>query len=212
MKNKIVLCAILILSVIQIQGKTKKIGTWIELEVTKDIFKKVEFSVKPEVRLQDDFSVDEYFIEGQITYKPVKYLRFAGAYRLAQNIKKKGTETFHRFAFDAHAKNEWKRLEGAFRIRYTNYAEFETVNEKSNYLRFRFKFEYDLKNSKFKPYTSYELFHNLTEKTTNKGRFDMGATYKLSDISRVGIYYRLQSVFGDKKSINILGLSYRLSL
>jgi len=147
MIKRVILILVIFAGVLQAQAKTKKFGTWIEAEFSKDIFQKLEFSIKPEVRLQDNFSVDEYLIDGQLTFKPTKFLRLAGAYRYTTDIKNEGNETFHRFAFDVLAKKEWNRLESSFRVRLTNYAEFDSENSKSNFLRYRLKFEYDLSNS-----------------------------------------------------------------
>ena len=212
MKRKYLLFAVFLLSILASQAKTKKYGTWIEAEISKDIFKKLEFSFKPEIRLQDDFSVDEYLFDGKFTYKPKKYLRFAAAYRLTNDVKNKGNEIYHRFAFDGQLKKEWDRLEGTLRLRWTNYAEFDAETGKNNYLRYRLKFEYDIKNCKIRPYTSFELFHRLSDGQINKNRFDLGASIKVFDKSRIGAYYRIQSYFSGADAIHIAGLSYSLSL
>jgi hypothetical protein len=212
MNRKWIILALFSLCIFQIQAKTKKFGTWIEASVSKEILKKLEFSLNPEVRLQDDFSVDEYMIEGELAYKPAKFLRVGAAYRISKEVKKNSTETFHRFSFYTQAKKDWNRLEGSFRLCYTNYSEADVEATKSNYLRYRLKLVYDLKNSRFTPYTSYELFHLLAEKKLNKSRFDLGTTFRISEKSRIGIYYRLQSYFDAKNAINILGLSYALDL
>ncbi|MBN1819158.1 MAG: DUF2490 domain-containing protein [Prolixibacteraceae bacterium] len=211
MNKKLIILFLIILVVNQVQAKTKNFGTWVEAEFSKKIFKKLEFSFKPEVRFQDDFSVDEYMFDGQLTLKAAKFLRLAGAYRYNIDVRNKGNETYHRFAFDVLAKKDWNRLEGSFRTRFTDYTEFGEENSKSNFLRYQLKFEYDLKNCKLRPYTSYELFHDLTEKEINKGRFTLGGSYKLTNNSRIELCYHLQSYFLEN-SVNIIGVSYKIEL
>ena len=68
----------------------------------------------------------------------------------------------------------------------------------------------DIPDNKIKPYLSYELFRNTTDKEFDKSRLDLGATRKIGDLHRIGLYYRLQDYFNDKSSIHILGINYRL--
>ena len=62
--------------VLLVQAKTEKFGTWIELTFTKKFLKDFEFSIIPEIRLQDDFTVDEYIFEGKLGYDPFKFLGY----------------------------------------------------------------------------------------------------------------------------------------
>jgi hypothetical protein len=195
-----------------VQAKTKKFGTWLEAEFSKDIVKRLEFSFTPEVRLQDDFSVDEYMAEFGLTYKPFKFLNIGSSYRLSKDIKNSGTETFHRFAIDATGKKEFGRFESSLRLRYTNYSENEDTDLKSNFFRPKVKLVYDIKGLPIAPYSSYELFYDLTNSQFDKSRFDIGATWQIFKKSRVGVYYRLQSEFSGGSAIHILGMSYKLAL
>jgi len=212
MKRRSILFFLILLSFFQVHARTKKFGTWIEAEFSKEIFKKLEFTLAPEVRLQDDFTVDEYFVEGELTFKPADFLRLSAAYRYLIDVKKNDNEQFHRFAFDAMGKKEWNRLEGSLRVRLTNYPEFETDNSKNEYLRYRLNFEYNLRNCKLRPFIGYELFHLLAEKKLKKSRFNVGGSYKVSGNSRLGIFYRLQSYFDGDDSLHILGIAYELEL
>ncbi|MCG6186015.1 DUF2490 domain-containing protein [Maribellus maritimus] len=191
-------------------SKTKKYGTWIEFEFSKEFFDKFEISFIPEIRFQDDFTVDEYMFDGKLSYSPLNFLDFAVLYRVNTNIKNKGNETLGRFAFDATLQKDFGRFEASIRGRYTNYLELEEDDSDKKYLRPRVKLEYDIKGNKIRPFASFELFQNLTDKEFDKSRIDIGATRKIGDLHRVGAYYRLQNYFSDKNSIHILGLEYRL--
>jgi len=212
MNRILFLTVILLICVSSIQAKTKKFGTWIEFEFSKELFKKFEISLIPEIRLQDDFMVDEYLIDGKLSYQPVKFLNFAAAYRINTDLKNKGNEVSKRFVFDANGKKELGRVEASLRTRFTNYTDVEEGDNHSKYFRPRVKLKYDIKGNKIRPFISYELFRNITEKETRKGRFDIGFTRKSGDLHRIGIYYRLQDYFDNSNSIHILGIDYRLKL
>lgn len=191
-------------------SKTKKYGTWIEFEFSKEFLDKFELSFIPEIRFQDDFTVDEYMFDGKLTYSPIKFLDLAAIYRVKTNIKNKGNETLGRFAFDATLEKELGRFQVSLRGRFTNYLELEEDDSDKKYFRPRLKLEYDIKGNKIRPFVSYELFRNLNDKEFDKSRITIGATRKIGDLHRVGMYYRLQDYFSDKNSIHILGLEYRL--
>lgn len=210
---KRILCVILfcIVGYSSVDAQTEEFGTWIELEFTKKLLEKFEFSIIPEVRLQDDLTVDKYQFDTKLAYEPVKFLELAVAYRYKTNVKKKDNETTHRFVTDVIAKTEFGRVIPSFRARITNHNNADD-NSKVTFLRPRLKVAYDIKGSKIRPYTSYELFHDLNEKEISKSRFDIGFVRKLGKVHRIGLYYRLQNYFNDQNSIHILGIDYRLKL
>lgn len=205
--RKIFICALALICSYTLSAKTEEFGTWIEFEVSKKLFKKLEFSIVPEVRLQDDWTVDEYMIDGRLAYEPFKFLELEAAYRYNVNIKRKETEIFNRFAFDLTGKHDFGRFESSLRTRLTNYIDDD--DEKSNYFRTKLKLAYNIKESKFKTYTSYELFRNITENEFRGARFDIGFTRKMGKHHRVGLYYRLQDYYSERNSIHIMGLKYR---
>lgn len=191
-------------------SKTKKYGTWVELEFSKEFLDNFEVSFIPEIRFQDDFTVDEYMFDGKLTWSPFKFLDLAAIYRINTNIKNKGNETIGRFAFDATLEKKLGRFEASLRGRYTNYLELEEDDSDKKYFRPRLKLEYDIKGNKIRPFVSYELFRNLNDKKFDKSRVSIGATRKIGDLHRVGTYYRLQNYFSNKNSVHIVGLEYRL--
>ncbi len=193
------------------QAQTEQMNTWIELEFRKDFLKKLEFSLTPEVRLKEQFQVDEYLLQAQLGYELFPFLEIAGAYRISEEVKRSRNEVYHRYAFDVQAKKEIQRFEASFRGRLTNYSE-ASFEDPGTYFRPRAKVEYDVKNNKIRPFVSYELFRNLSEKAFHKWRFDAGFTRDLGKIHRVGLYYRLHDYFTDKDSVHILGIEYRIKI
>jgi hypothetical protein len=190
-------------------GKTERFGTWIELEFRKDFLERFSFSLSPEIRLQDQFKPDEFLLQGKLSYEPISLIKFAAAYRVNTERKKRGNVTFYRYAFDAHIKKDIGRFEAALRGRYTNFSEtYEVTSEK--FIRPRAKLEYDIKGNKIRPFISCELFRNTTKKETHKIRYEVGFTRKLKGPHRIGLYFRLHDYFTDKASIHILGIKYRM--
>ena len=209
MKQRFFLLFLLLILFTSIQAKTKKFGTWFEIEFTKEFFKKWEFSVIPEFRFEDDFSLDEYIFEGKLSYEPFKFLELSSSYRLNTNVKKSGNEISQGVVFDISGSTEFNRFEGSLRTRFTNDTDSGDIPWETFYFRPRLKLQYDIKGNKIEPYVDYELFYNFKQNDVYKGRFDIGFTRKLGDYHRIGIYYRLQDYFSDRNSIHILGIDYR---
>ncbi len=199
---------IILFSINAVQAKTEKFGTWIEVYVTKKFLKKFEFSFIPELRLQDDFKVDQYIFEGKLAYEPYKFLGFAVAYRFDTNVKKYEEEVAQSAVFDITGKAGYKRFKGLLRTRFTNDTDGGDVPWESFYFRPRAKLTYNLKGKKVEPYVSYEVFHSFREKEYYKGRFDAGFSRKFSKKHELGIYYRLNDYYSERSSIHIIGIDY----
>jgi hypothetical protein len=190
------------------QAKTEEFGTWIELTFTKKFLKDFEFSIIPELRLQDDFTIDEYIFEGKLGYEPFKFLGFAAAYRLNTNVKNNEDEISHSAVFDVTGKTDVKRFNASLRARFTNDSDGGDVPWESFYFRPRAKLSYNIKGKKVEPYISYEIFHSFREKEYYKARFDVGFSRKFNKKHEVGLYYRLNDYFSNRNSIHILGINY----
>jgi len=80
MNKLLILLFVFLISTLYIQAKTDKNGYWMEFEFSKKISKKFQFSVIPEFRFQDQFQLDEYMIDGALSYEPFKFLEFSGEY------------------------------------------------------------------------------------------------------------------------------------
>lgn len=208
MKRFLLLIIIFLFSLTAVWAKTEKFGTWIELTFTKKFLKDFEFSIIPELRLQDDFTVDEYIFEGKLGYDPFKFLGFATAYRLNTNVKKNENEISHSAVFDMTGKTSFNRFKGSLRVRFTNDTDGGDVPWESFYFRPRAKLAYNIKGKKVEPYVSYEVFHSFRENEYYKGRFDVGFSRKFKKKHEIGLYYRLNDYYSDRSSIHILGINY----
>ena len=194
-------------------------STWIELGFSKKVIKNLKVEFNPELRLFGNFKMDTYILEGGLSYKLHKYLTIACYYRYenAWDYKKKtgaykGQIASKRIAFDAKSGFELKRFDFQFRLRYTNGADFDqTTDDKASYFRYRAKIDYDMKGSKFIPYVSVEVFHDLILDNVDKIRYTGGLNYPINEHHEIGLFYRLQDYSEiDKASTNIIGIGYNL--
>jgi hypothetical protein len=187
--------------------------SWFEFEVSKEIFKNLELSVSPEVRFEKIPKLKEYFFETGLEYDFGKYFSLGTKYRVGNNIKNSGDiETYGRFSFDAKGKYRWKKFDSQIRIRYTNADDFFDDDDQTNYLRFRYKLDYSIKNLNLKPYAAYEIYRDISEKEFNKARYEGGLMYKLNKHNSFGAYYRMNVKLNKDDKTGILGVVYNLKL
>jgi len=206
---------LIMLALLPLQGNCQENewNTWTSIEVSKQIAKKLDFSLSPEIRFTDQFEVDEYFIEAGLEYRLFDFLKVGGKYRYLVNEREtKSTEYFNRVAFDLKGNYEIKRFDFQLRTRYTNYNELDTDNDsKDNYLRYRLKLDYDLPKSKITPNVGIEFFHQLKDQEIDKVRYTIGAEYKINKHHKVGLDYLVQDYLKDDYRKNIIALEYKIS-
>lgn len=208
MKRNVLLVLFVITSILSSHAKTERFGTWLEFELSKRLWKKMELSFIPDIRFQDDFTIDKYQFDAKLSYEPINFFEFSAAYRVKTNVKKKENEVTQRLVFDGTLKYEVKRFKPSFRGRYVTYKDVN--DERVSLVRPRFKVVYDIKGNKITPFTSYESYYDWIAGDWTKGRFDVGFSRKMGKFHRIGLYYRLQHYYKiDRDSINILGIDYR---
>ncbi len=179
-----------------------------ELQLSFSPVKKLRITFIPELRLDESFNIDKSLLETELRYKLVKDFALSGSYRFIINPRDtKSTEYLHRFAFAADYSRSIKRWEPSFRIKYTNYTEDASNGE---FLRYRAKLEYDIKNFKLTPYVRAEGFHDLAENEMYKMRYALGGRYKLNKKNSVKIGYMLDYYLQDYRNKHIITIGYRL--
>ncbi len=186
--------------------------TWIDTEISKEAGKKLEFFIAPQIRFDEGFSTDEYFLDAGMEYKLHKHLRLGTQYRLGNKMTKNNeAEGFGRFAIDAKTGFKWNNFEPGFRLRFTNSDDFAD-DEKKNYLRYRFGLEYHWKTWNLKPYAAFEVYQNLTESDFDKRKYEAGVMYKICKHHQIGSYWRVNENLNKNKSEAVIGISYKLNL
>lgn len=202
---------LLIVCINTVFARTESFGTWIEFTIKKEFLKDFEFSFIPEFRLKDDFTLDEYILEGKLGYEPFKFLEFAASYRYNTNIKNKGNVVSNGIVFDVTGKTDYKRFDGSLRTRFTNdldAGDILIIQMDNWFFRPRVKIKYNIKGIKIDPYISYEAFYDITLNEWFKGRYDFGASRDFGKHHEIGLYYRHQDYYYNRNSVSILGINY----
>lgn len=170
--------------------------------------KHLKLYLTPELRFDENFSLNKYLIEGEASYRPIDFLSLDAIYRFVGNIREtKATEYLHRYAFSATLKKELNRFEPAFRISYTNYADDD---ESDQYIRYKASVKYDIPKSKITPFVGTEAFQQLTDKELYKMRYIVGMDYKLFKKNYLGISYKLDYYLNEYKNRHILSIGYKI--
>lgn len=181
------------------------------VELSYKPIKKLKFTLTPEIRFDEDFSFDEYLIQGEVEYKAFKFLSVGARYGFLGKIKEtKDNEYFNRYALYTTYKQKLDRFKASFRLMYSNYADDE-VNDKS-FLRYKLGLKYDIPNSKITPYVSAQLFHDTENARIFKTRYALGLDYKLFKNNYLGIDYKFDYYNTEYLNRHIISLGYKIKL
>lgn len=178
-----------------------------ELKLSYEPIDKIRLSVTPEVRLDESFKMDKFLLEAGVQYKPFKVFSIGGSYRFIANTRNtKSTEYLHRFALDATYSKKIERWKPSFRLRYTNYTEDDA---NSDFLRYKAKVEYNIKNFKLSPVVGVEAFHELSDNEFYKMRYTLGFDYKLNKQNAISVGYKLDYYLQEYLNKHIVYVGYK---
>lgn len=214
-KIRIIFACILVV-IITIAGKTSTaqeiendFQTRTELELTYKPVKKLKLSFSPQLRFDENFSLDKYLFEGGAEYKAFKFLELGATYRFVVNPRDtKDTEYLNRLAFSATVKKKFGDFEPAFRLRYSNYAD-DDVSDKS-FIRYKASLKYDIPDCKITPFVAAELFQQTDGGDLYKMRYSTGLDYKLFKKNYIGVSYKFDYYNTDYLNKHIISLGYKI--
>lgn len=170
--------------------------------------KKLKINFTPEVRFNDDFSVDQYQFETELVYKLAKILRMSGGYRFVVNSRdEKSTEYLHRYEVGASLQKDFDRFEPELRFQFTNYADDDVKNK---YLRYKGALGYNIKGCRLTPTLSAELFQQLSDNILYKVRYKLKLDYKILKNNYIRASYRLDYYIHKDKNKHIFSLGYKI--
>ena len=172
--------------------------------------KQLQLEFIPEVRFEDDFSVDEYLLETELTYKPFRFLHLGGNYRFIINIRNnKETEYLNRYAIFTRFQKDIRRMTPSIRIMYTNYTDDDLDGK---YMRYKAMLKYNIPKCKLTPYLSAELFQHLEDNMIYKLRYKLKLAYEIFKNNFLEVSYRLDNYVHADRNRHIISLGYELKL
>ena len=191
------------------QETQNEFQTRTDFDISYKPFKKVKFSLNPELRFDENFTLNKYLIEGEAEYKISKLFSVAGRYGFVGNLRdEKDTEYFGRYAFSTQLEKDFNRFEPSLKIIYSNYAD-DDVDDK-NFLRYKAEVKYDIRDCKITPFAAVQLFQDLNEGGLYKTRYAFGADYKLFKKNYLGVSYKLDSYNAEDLNKHIISIGYKI--
>lgn len=194
------------------QGYTQDIENEFEYRTSFKLsykpLKQLKLNFTPEVRFNDDFSVDQYQLEAELVYKPAKILYLSGGYRFVINPRnEKETEYLHRYEIGASLKKDFDRFLPELRFLFTNYADDDSDNK---YFRYKAALGYNIKGCRLTPTLSAELFQQVSDKILYKVRYKLKLEYKVLKNNYIRASYRLDYYIHKDKNKHIFSLGYKI--
>ncbi len=196
------------------------LGSSLSADITKRVIPGLNLSLEEDFRLRDNLSeVDRFSTTLELSYKPWKFLKLGGAYNLINyNHETKGWEVRHRYYFFATGSYRINRFTVSLRERFqsTYRVGVKETSKRANpklYLRSRLEVEYDIRNCKFEPFASVELYNTLNDpqgNKMNKLKYTAGSKYKLNKRNSLQLYYRYVNFKDDDEGNgkHMIGLGY----
>lgn len=181
------------------------------VQLQKNITKKLKVELLPEIRLESKTQLEETLLETGLSYKLLKFLDVAGQYRLSFIPEQEGVQ--HRFAIDLKPHVALKDLKLQYRLRYTNYTDFDIETEdNSTYFRSRLQCKYDFNNFPITPFVSAELYYRADKEDFNKSRYGTGFELRLNKNTEVECYYLLRYKHKNDKTKQIIGIEFKIKI
>ncbi len=191
----------MLLPLVVVKAQLNDFQSWHEVEIQKELSKKMSLSLGQEIRLAENSSyVEEYVTTLGVGYKFNKYLRAKLCYRYTHGFDfETGIESAQRLYGDLTGRYKIDRFTFSLRERYqvsfANYTDAVLASTPVHYLRTKLVASYNINKSDFNPYASVELFHSLNNPMgngTDKYRLAAGFDYEFTKHFSAGLYYQLQ--------------------
>lgn len=217
---KILLTSLVLLTSQQSFAQNDDLGMAANVEVSKKIFRGLDASIEEEFRLRDNMSeTDRFSTALGLSYKLNPYFKFGGAYNLINyNHPKKSWEVRHRYYLFIQGSYSFSRFNVSLRERFQStyregVTETSTRANPKKYLRSKISVSYNIRKSKFEPFTSCEFYNTLNDKTNNRMdriSYILGSKYKLNKRNSLEFYYRYINFNEDDDAQNkhIIGVGY----
>ncbi len=206
------------------QAQENDHGTWLSVDISKEITKKLDLEFEEEVRIFKDFSeINRFGTSLGGSYSVNKQLKGGVGYTwlYRHDINDNFWENRHRYYAYATGKAELGRFTFALREKFqsTYYDTSLKGNDYSpvNYLRSRLEVDWDVRGFKPEPYASAEMHYQLNNPDGNEiddWRYTLGINFPLSKKMDLDAYLRLDQEVNVKKPVNLylIGINLKFNL
>ncbi len=191
------------------RAQDNDMGTWLGVNLSKDLTKSVGIELEEEVRIFKDFSeIDRFASEIAAFYKLNRNLKGGVGYGWIydHDVKDSFWENRHRFYAYIRGKIKTGRFTVSLREKYQSTYYDKSVKgydySPRRYLRSRLGVEYDIPNNKAAPYVAAEMHYQLNNPDGNKiddWRYSIGLEFPLSKNTSLDTFVRLKQEANVKK-------------
>lgn len=181
--------------------------TYLGLSITSEVADDWEVSLTPERRFDSENDIELYQTDLELTYKLKKNFEVGIGYRIGSVDTGDEWKDFDRWNVDLKYKTRWKQLTTQLRLRYVR-GQDEDQNTKE-FLRYRIKSSFDLKQLNLKPFLSYEYFDSLDkENSRDRHAYSGGVSYEPFKNHEFSIEYRWVDKLSSNNDYSVFLSSY----
>lgn len=188
----------------QKQYVIQDLESWSHLGLDYKLNKKFKLGAEQQFRFQENSSkLQQFFTEVGAEYSPIKALEFGLRYRLI-SVRDYDNENVailsnqDRFQLYTGYSHDIGRFDLKYRLAVQRRRDIfigDAVDrDPTSKFRFRFDLGYNIKDWKWDPEISSEIFRFMKEesKTWDKFRFTIGTSRKFKDIGKLNLFYRIE--------------------
>jgi hypothetical protein len=218
LKKKGFLILLLAFSSYFIFGQESDFQTWYNIELNGRLFKKIDYSISPEIRAWDNSSrIETMYAEISLSVPIAKYFDLGVTYRPELDISEVYPHKINRFCIFGDASYKIKRFKVSYRgIYQQEYTDYNTSEE--GYIpkiqhRHKMGLKFNPRKSDISPFVSSEAFITLkplndTEKW--KLRTSFGFEYKINKNLNGSVAYKIERVYNTKNPLTNYIISFSL--
>ena len=204
----LILLLLIFASSAQAQEVENEFQTRTSFTAKTKLFKNFKLSVSPELRFDENLSLDKYLLETKASYKLFDYFSLGAGYRFYANKREtKSTEYYNRYSLSAKYERSFYRFDPSVKVTYTNFSDDDSD---SNLLRYKAELKYNIKKSKFSPFAGVEAFQETDGGDLNKIRYFLGADYKICKKNYIEASYKFDYFQNEYKNKHIVSIGYKL--
>lgn len=188
--------------------------TWSSVGLQYKPVDRLNIELEEQVRLKNNSqTLDEYFTQLSLSYELSNHFELSGAYRWITMSKKEDgvsvNESADRYHLGVVYKHDIKRATFAYRLRYQNKSFSDSDSSNKQFVRFKTRVKYNIKNWKLDPIASAELFREIGGEFRNF-RMTLATDYRIKNIGKIKVFYRFIKELNQSnpKSTSIVGLSF----